>query len=244
MSVPTLPPPLPGARDARDPQRAIKRGPSRVPREQVAATQRERVYDGLVRTVAEHGYANASVSDICRASGVTRPTFYEHFETKEGAFLAAYRHGNAVMFTLVRQAHAAEPTWAAATRSSLHVLLDLLASVPAFATAAVVEIEALGPVGRRARADQLAGFEPFFRSAPPTPPDVDRRELIQSVVGGVHSTLFRYIACGRTSELPTLLPSLVYYVMAPFAGRQAALHARHEAAAYPPAIAPCASAPD
>ena len=96
--------PLPGARSPRDPQRAIKRGPSRVPREQVAATQRDRLYDGLVRTVAERGYANASVSDICRASGVTRPAFYEHFESKQGAFLAAYRHGTDVLFAMLRHA--------------------------------------------------------------------------------------------------------------------------------------------
>src|SRR3954471_17834875 len=104
MSVPTGLQPRPGARDARDPQRAIKRGPSRVAREQVAATQRDRLDDGLVRTVAEHGYANASVSDICRASGVTRPAFYEHFESKQGAFLAAYRHGTDVLFAMLRNA--------------------------------------------------------------------------------------------------------------------------------------------
>ena len=103
MSVSTDLAPLPGARDARDPERAIKRGPSRVPREQVVATQRDRLYDGLVRTVAEHGYANASVSDICRASGVTRPAFYEHFESKQGAFLAAYRHGTDVLFAMLRR---------------------------------------------------------------------------------------------------------------------------------------------
>ncbi|MEV8512603.1 TetR/AcrR family transcriptional regulator [Dactylosporangium sp. NPDC051484] len=68
--------PLPGAREGRDPSRAIKRGPSRVPPEVVAANQRERLYDALVHTVAEKGYANATVSDICRAAGVTRPAFY------------------------------------------------------------------------------------------------------------------------------------------------------------------------
>ncbi|NUR25200.1 MAG: helix-turn-helix transcriptional regulator, partial [Catenulispora sp.] len=133
---------LPGARDARDPQRAIKRGPSRVPREQVAATQRDRLYDGLVRTVAEHGYANASVSDICRASGVTRPAFYEHFESKQGAFLAAYRHGTDVLFAMLRTAFATARSaaedasgaeaWARTTCTVLGVLLDVLSSVPAF----------------------------------------------------------------------------------------------------------------
>src|SRR5215469_16393082 len=81
---------LPGARDGRDPSRAIKRGPSRVPAEIVAATQRDRLYDAIARTVADHGYPNATVTDICRAAGVTRPAFYVHFDSKQGAYLATY----------------------------------------------------------------------------------------------------------------------------------------------------------
>jgi AcrR family transcriptional regulator len=84
---------LPGARAGRDPARAIKRGPSRVPPEVVAATQRDRLFDGLVHTVAQKGYVDARVSDICQAAGVTRPVFYALFAGKEDAFLATYRHG-------------------------------------------------------------------------------------------------------------------------------------------------------
>ena len=280
--------PLPGARSPRDPQRAIKRGPSRVPREQVAATQRDRLYDGLVRTVAEHGYANASVSDICRVSGVTRLAFYEHFESKQGAFLAAYRHGTDVLFAMLRhafvgvvdvgddaesgdgaeaevnaQAAAAEAeadltaggpcpaadrgadveTWARATCAVLAVLLDVLASVPAFATAAIVEIDAVGPQGRLARRERLRDFEAFFALAPATPSSVDRTELVNAVVAGAYGTLYRYIAEGRAAELPNLLSGLVYFVIAPFAGPEIAEKAAHAALAdHPRSVAPCVPA--
>src|SRR6476620_6528311 len=94
-------PPLPGARTGRDPARAIKRGPSRVPPEVVAATQRDRLFDALVHTVAQKGFANARVSDICQAAGVTRPAFYALFNGKEDAFLATYRHGTDVLLRLM-----------------------------------------------------------------------------------------------------------------------------------------------
>ena len=249
--------PLPGARSPRDPQRAIKRGPSRVPREQVAATQRDRLYDDLVRTVAERGYANASVSDICRVSGVTRPAFYEHFESKQGAFLAAYRHGTDVLFAMLREAFCgvvdpgedAEPsagcetdaeTWTRATCAVLAVLLDVLASVPAFATAAIVEIDAVGPEGRLARRERLRDFEAFFALAPATPSSVDRTELVNAVVAGAYGTLYRYIAEGRAAELPNLLSGLVYFVISPFAGPESAEKAAHAALAdHPRSVAPC-----
>ena len=98
--------PLPGARAGRDPARAIKRGPSRVAPEVVAATQRDRLFDGLVHTVARKGYTDARVSDICQAAGVTRPSFYALFAGKEDAFLATYRHGTAVLTEVMDQAYA------------------------------------------------------------------------------------------------------------------------------------------
>src|SRR5689334_7864237 len=120
---------LPGARIGRDPARAIKRGPSRVPPEVVAATQRDRLYDGLVHTVAQKGYANARVSDICQAAGVTRPAFYALFEGKDDAFIATYRHGVDVLLQIMETAYRAAPDWRTGARSALSVLLDVLASV-------------------------------------------------------------------------------------------------------------------
>lgn len=239
----TSPPVLPGARDARDPARALKRGPSRVPREQVAATQRDRLYDGLVRTVAELGYTSATVSDICRASGVTRPAFYEHFPSKEKAFLDAYRHGQTVLVRMMEEAYTGpHRSWSDACRATLKVLLDVLAGVPAFATAAFVEIESVGSGAREARSALLERFAGFFRAAPPTPPGVDRAELVATVVGGVYTTLHRHVAAGRVAELPNLLPSMVYFAVAPFAGPDEALRAQRSAAgaAGPKAVAPCA----
>jgi AcrR family transcriptional regulator len=212
------------------------------PREQVVASQRDRLFDGLVRTVAEVGYANATVSDICRASGVTRPAFYEHFDSKEGAFLGAYRHGTGVLFRMMEKAYGEGRTWRDASCAALKVLLEVLADVPAFAMMAIVEIDAVGARARTDRALMLERFAAFFRDAPPTPPAVDRGELVAATVGGVHAMLYRYVAAGRVAELPALLPSLVYFVVAPFAGPEAALQARAwvDGSPRPRAVAPCA----
>ena len=213
--------PLPGARHGRDPERAIKRGPSRVPPEQVAATQRDRLYDGLVHTVAEHGYTDASVTDICRAAGVTRPAFYVHFDGKQDAFLATYRHGTGVMFRLMEHAFEQHDDWREAALAGLRVLLDVLASVPAFARMAIVEIEAVGPPARGERADLLRRFGRFFTDAPAPvglPDPADRAVLVDILVGGAYSAIYRQVAEGRAEELPALLPVLAHYLVTPFLG--------------------------
>ena len=218
-----MPPiPLPGARAGRDPARAIKRGPRRLPAEVVAATQRDRLYDGLVHTVAQKGFVNARVSDICHAAGVTRPAFYALFAGKEDAFLAAYRHGTSVLLELMDQAHTSAPDWRAGARASLRILLDVLAGVPAFAVMAIVEIDAAGPAARAARDQLLDNFGRFFVDAPPLADARLAEELISSIVGGIYSTIRRHVAAGRTDDLPSLLPSISYFLMVPFLGREAA----------------------
>lgn len=208
---------LPGGRDGRDPERAIKRGPSRLPREYILATQRDRLYDGLVRTVATHGYANATVTEICRAAGVTRPAFYEHFDGKEAAFLAAYTRGTDLLIgVLEREYREGSKEWYSAVWRHLETLLEILAGTPAFAEAAIVEIEMVGPDARRKRAELLHRFRGFFSGAPELPKQVDRNTVIDTVIGGVYTAIYQRVAGGRATELPALLPSLAYYVLTPF----------------------------
>ncbi|MGC4896156.1 TetR/AcrR family transcriptional regulator [Micromonospora sp. DT31] len=243
----TLPPPppttatLPGARHGRDPDRAIKRGPRRVPAEEVAATQRDRLFDGLVREVASRGYDSARVTDICHAAGVTRPAFYALFSGKQDAFLAAYRHGVAVVSQLMEDAYRqAGPTWPDAARAALRMLLDVLASVPAFARMALVEVDAAGPDAWRERDALLHSFRRFFADAGPAPTGVDRAALVSTVVGGIHATVRERVAQGRAEELPLLLPALTYAATAPFLGRD---QARRAARAQGPEDGPAATAP-
>ncbi|MER7580169.1 TetR/AcrR family transcriptional regulator [Kitasatospora sp. NPDC097691] len=209
---------LPGARTGRDPARSIKPGPRRQPAGVVAATQRERLLDGLVQTVAERGYQHATVSDICRAAGVTRPVFYELFSGKEDAFLAAHRYGTGVVLRRMATAFAAESDWCHGIRQALGAMLQLLAGTPAFATMAVIEIEAVGPAGRRERDQLLTRFRAFFAEVPQLPGGVGVDEMVDAVVGGVYSALYRRIASGRTDQLLQLLPVLSMFCLAPFLG--------------------------
>ncbi|MER7277730.1 TetR/AcrR family transcriptional regulator [Dactylosporangium sp. NPDC000244] len=213
---------LPGAREGRDPARAIKRGPSRVPPEVIAANQRERLFDALVHTVAEKGYANATVSDICRAAGVTRPAFYALFAGKDDALIATYRHGTDLLFKIMEDAYRDESGWREGARAALRVMLQVLAELPAFATMAVVEIDAAGPHGRIERARMLRRFDRFFAEAPRAADLPMPEELVETIVGGIYATVYRYVAAGRVQDLPALLPTLTYFTLVPFVGREEA----------------------
>lgn len=68
----------------------LPRGPHGLTREQVQASQRQRILDAVLDVVGEHGYAAATVADVTSAAGVSRTTFYEQFRNKLDAFLTAY----------------------------------------------------------------------------------------------------------------------------------------------------------
>src|ERR1700710_2074301 len=61
-----------------------------LPSDLVSAVQRERLLAAMLRATAELGYREVSVQDVLERAGVSRPTFYEHFENKDDCFLAAF----------------------------------------------------------------------------------------------------------------------------------------------------------
>src|SRR5258708_38511198 len=83
---------------------------------------------------------------------------------------------------------------------------------------AIVEIDAVGSGARQERDQLLRRFERFFAAAPGPPDLVSSRQLAEAVIGGAYSTIYRHVAWGNTAELPELLPTLTYFVVAPLPG--------------------------
>jgi len=68
----------------------LPKGPHGLTREQVQASQRQRILDAVLDVVGEHGYAGATVAHVTASAGISRTTFYEQFRSKQDAFLTAY----------------------------------------------------------------------------------------------------------------------------------------------------------
>jgi AcrR family transcriptional regulator len=97
-----------------------------LPREFVAENQRERLLNGVVEAVAEHGYNATTIGAITAAAQISRRTFYEHFGDKEGCFLAAYEMiDEHVRASMLAAGDPAAP-WPEQVESRLAALLDVL----------------------------------------------------------------------------------------------------------------------
>ena len=123
----------------------LPRGKHGLSRETVYASQRNRLLDAIIQASAERGYPAVTITDIVGRAGVARRTFYEHFESKEACFLAAYDYTAEQMITPLLSAF--EPVDDVMTRAAGYVeaILNALASRPALARMLIIEVGTGGP---------------------------------------------------------------------------------------------------
>jgi AcrR family transcriptional regulator len=180
----------------------------------------------MIRVAAAKGFEATTVADVIEVAGVSEETFYGMFENKQACFLEAY---DAVIDVLVAhvttafEAAAAEP-WPDRIAAGLRALVQLLAVEADIARMAMVEVTAAGDDARERYRAALARFTPFLEEGRAysgqggeLPPDTAR-----FAIGGATSMIFDEIRAGRGPELERILPDLVFAVLMPYLGPEAA----------------------
>lgn len=180
--------------------------------------------------VAEHGYQDASVADVIKRAGVSRKTFYTQFQDKEDCFVVAYDEHVRRLQKIVGDAFDAQDEWVPALRAGLTALLNALAYDPALARFCFVDVLAAGPKAAQRRNEAMRTLEGILElgadrrgsggdgdSVPVAP-----RALGMSMVGGLGEVLYQEIVAGRAERLPGQVPELMYTLVLPFEGREAA----------------------
>jgi AcrR family transcriptional regulator len=191
----------------------------------VVSNQRERILAAVGDVTSLVGYGDMSVEDICVTAGVSRRTFYDQYGGKQEAFLAAYDAVSAQLIEKVREAYERSQGFGERVRESLTAFLEFVASEPAFADMCIVEVMAAGPEAVRRRNEAMRAFAALIqlgvndelpeRSRPP--------ELVaETIVGGIYEVVYARVVEGRAEELPHLLPDLIYSVLLPYVGHEAA----------------------
>jgi AcrR family transcriptional regulator len=180
----------------------------------------------MVRVAAAKGYEATTVTDVIEVAGVSRATFHEMFEDKAACFLEAYDAVIDVLVAHVTSAFeaAADEPWPDRIAAGLRALVELLAAESDIARMAMVEVTAAGEGARERYRAALARFTPFLEEGrtysgqgDALPPDTAR-----FAIGGATSMIFDEIRAGRGPELERVLPDLVFAVLMPYLGPEAA----------------------
>jgi AcrR family transcriptional regulator len=198
-----------------------------LPPDLVSAVQRERLLAAMLRATAQLGYREVNVQDVLDRAGVSRPTFYEHFENKEACFLAAFDSAASRLRKRIATGIAAGgETWRERLRAAIAAVLQLVVEEPDAAMSLIVDARAACPAALERRDDLLDRFASCLdtdvrdewedNEYPPSP------IAAAGIVGGIEALLYSRLNKGETDDLESLLPSLMYFAVLPYEGYEAA----------------------
>lgn len=190
--------------------------------EEVAASQRARLLRAMTAAVGEHGFRGTRVADVVWRAGVSRKTFYELFESKDDCFAAAYDHWSTWLLDDTLSAFDTQTGWVDRLRAALVVLLGDLAREPDAARLCFVEAITAGEEAARRRDHGMRRLAGLFLQAPGAPGGALGEAISTGRVSELSETLRREIVDGRTEQLPTSAPALMYAMVLPFLGPEAA----------------------
>jgi AcrR family transcriptional regulator len=202
-------------------------GRHHLPRDFVAAHQRQRLFDAIVKLVAERGYHQASLTQIVKTAGVARHTFYELFESKEALFLAVLQQAEDELYQHLVEAAEAEPgPWEAKVRAGLASVLRDVGSDPQRGRVFLVDVQSAGPAALELYEAALHRFAPLLRlGRRSTPLGAKLPEAMEEIViGGLVWMLGRELLDGDAEDLESLLPKVVEFALTPYLGEAAARH--------------------
>jgi AcrR family transcriptional regulator len=197
-----------------------------LPRAYVVRSERERVLEAMVRMAAAKGYEATTVADVVEFASVSREAFDEMFESKEACFLEAYEAVFDVLVAHVTAAFeaAADEPWPEQIASGLGALVGLMAAEADIARMAMVEVTAAGDDARERYRAMLTRFTPFLEKGRTYSGQGEElpADTARFAVGGATSMIFDEVRAGRGPELKRILPDLVFAVLMPYLGSEAA----------------------
>ena len=169
---------------------------------------RRRLLQAMASMAATKGLAAVTIADVVREAGVSKRTFYEHFESKDACFLDLYQAVSMNALKTLRDSVSAERPWQQQLEQALQAYLTHMAASPELLRTLFIEIHHLGVAGERARRDvmdALASFMVETLGRGPGESAIDEG-LALAAVGGINELILQAIEQGRVAELPAMTP--------------------------------------
>jgi AcrR family transcriptional regulator len=119
----------------------------------VEETLRTKILEATAELVAERGVAALTLGEMIARAGVTRRVFYEYFDDRDAALLAAFDLGVERAAQRIVPAYAAQSRWRDGIRAGVAELLRFIDDEPALGRLCVVHSLSGGPALLRRRAE-------------------------------------------------------------------------------------------
>jgi AcrR family transcriptional regulator len=195
-----------------------------LPRSIDGLTCEQRILWATVRLVAEKGFESVTVFDVIERADVSRPTFYELFESKDECLFAAYEKVLDVLVAYVARAFEGDGPWPLKIRRAMEACLKACSAEPEVTRMTTVDVPAARAEAQHRYRNALERFVPLFIEGREYAADDIHlpADLERMAVGGAETIISDEVVAGRAEELPTRLPDILFTVLVPYIGPEAA----------------------
>lgn len=186
-----------------------------MPPGRVARHQKARLEGAMVEAVARHGFAGTTLRELVTLAGVSKSTFYEHFESKEDCFLATFDEIVAQLGARVGAVGRSGRDFRERLIAGLSAFMNLAVEEPAAASLAAVDSLTLGAAGVEHRERASQGFEALIQQSFDHSP-AERQVspiAVRAIVAGIRGVAYRRLRAGRREELPGVVEELTDWVL-------------------------------
>lgn len=188
----------------------LPRGPHRLTSEHVAEDQRRRIIDAMVQLAGDKGYAATTVADVIERAGVSRKTFYVHFEDCRELLLAAFDKASPAVFEEVRAAAQRKGGPTRQFEALMRRLCRIASERPGAIALSTIEIAAIDPSGLERREQLMNSYGELIDKClragtkrPALPPTLSR-----ALAGSIYRTIDAQLRMGRADELVAISSQL------------------------------------
>lgn len=207
----------------------LPRGRHGLPRELVVENQRARLISGMIGTVAEQGYAKATIANVIAAARVSRKTFYESFANREDCYRAAYE----ATFEFLRDRVAAgseNEEWPESVRAGIAAFLESLGAHPDLAAFFLISPGSVGDESAERHRTAIRELVDVLLAKMPADSEFSAATEIraEALAGGLSRLAAMQVSSDRATELPALLPDLVELFLRPYLGIEEAIRVARE----------------
>ena len=197
-------------------RRALAHSERTLSRSFVVHNQRERIIDAIANLSAAKGYAAVSIPELVSEANVSVQALYEHFTDKEDALVVAYQLGHRKALALTERAYQTHGGWRDGVHAAVATLLNFLASEPAFAHVALIDmpaasgrLAAMANRGTAAYAELLAP-QPAVRRNGSSPVSAETSAY------AIHALCRFYLLDHKPQEMAALLDVATHVALAPY----------------------------
>jgi AcrR family transcriptional regulator len=174
---------------------------------------RGKILSAVIHETAERGYVEASIGDITTRAKVSRRTFYEHFDSKESAFLSAFETGVQILQASVLAEMSQGRSWPERLLRAMRAYVELLTRNPALTRVFMVELGRVGTAGYQQEQELHDWLAAVLRAEIHTARAADPRlaavsrdlddDLSAAVVGGLGGLIRSWLRHGDSERILT-----------------------------------------